>query len=61
MKVVTLQQLCGSDCRRLSDYRGKLRSALAELVTSGILCSWKIDQEDKVHVEKQTEKIDVTL
>jgi hypothetical protein len=52
MKVATLQQLCGSDCARLSDYRGKLRIALAELVEVEILANWLIDQDDKVHVHK---------
>ena len=52
MKVSTLLQLCGSDCGRLSDYRGKLRLALDELVTAGVIAGWNIDQEDKVHVHK---------
>jgi len=52
MKVATLQQLCGSDCARLSDYRGKLRIALAELVEVKTLANWLIDQDDKVHVHK---------
>jgi hypothetical protein len=53
MKVATLQELCGSHCGRLSDYRGKLRSALVELVEVETLTSWCIDQEDKVLVDKQ--------
>ena len=57
MKVSTLQQLCGSDCGRLSDYRSKLRSALDELVKAEILASWSIDQEDKVHVQKTDLKV----
>jgi len=52
MKVRTLQQLCGSDCGRLSDYRNKLRLAFDELVRAEIIASWVIDQEDKVHVQK---------
>ena len=57
MKVSTLQQLCGSDCGRLSDYRSKLRLALDELVKAEILASWSIDQEDKVHVQKTDLKV----
>ncbi|KAB2887126.1 MAG: Replication initiator protein A [Desulfobulbaceae bacterium] len=57
LKVVTLKQLCGSDCGRLSDYRGKLRYALAELVDIQILASWIIDQDDRVHVHKQEAKL----
>ena len=57
MKVSTLQQLCGSDCGRLSDFRSKLRLALDELVKAEILASWNIDQEDKVHVQKTDLKV----
>ena len=57
LKVATLRQLCGSDCGRLSDYRGKLRYALAELVNIHVLASWIIDQEDRVHVQKQEAKL----
>ena len=53
MKVATLKYLCGSECGRLSDYRGKLRAALDELVKCGVLDSWKIDRQDKVHVLKK--------
>ena len=49
-KVGTLRHLCGSNCHRLSDYRGKLRIALEELVYGGYLRAWHIDGEDKVHV-----------
>ena len=52
VKVTTLLHLCGSECGRLSDYRGKLRAALGELINAEVLASWKIDQEDKVHVRK---------
>lgn len=61
MKVATLQQLCGSDCGRLSDFRGKLRGALEELVTTEILSSWMIDREDKVHVQKRDLKISLPI
>ena len=56
MKVDTLKHLCGSNCRRLSDFRGKLRAALKELHNVELLASWKIDREDKVHVRKKTIK-----
>ena len=57
MKVSTLQQLCGSGCGRLSDFRSKLRLALDELVKAEIIASWSIDQEDKVHVQKSDLKV----
>lgn len=56
LKVATLRQLCGSNCRRLSDYRGKLRNALDELLENGFLTSWHIDKQDKVHIGKQLPK-----
>jgi hypothetical protein len=56
VKVETLKHLCGSDCGRLSDYRGKLRAALEELLKANVLSSWKIDHEDKVHVRKMDTK-----
>lgn len=49
-KVDTLRHLCGSNCHRLSDYRGNLRIALEELVYGGFLRAWHIDGKDKVHV-----------
>lgn len=52
MKVTTLKHLCGSECKRLVDYRRKLRSALSELCETGAIESWKIDQQDKVLVRK---------
>lgn len=52
MKVITLKHLCGSDCGRLADFRGKLCSALEELLTADILAFWEIDRDDKVQVQK---------
>ena len=49
-KVDTLRHLCGSNCHRLSNYRGNLRIALEELVYGGFLRAWHIDGKDKVHV-----------
>lgn len=56
LKVATLRQLCGSNCRRLSDYRGNLRNAFDELLENGFLTSWHIDKQDKVHIDKQPPK-----
>lgn len=56
IKVVTLQQLCGSEYGRLSDFRCKLRLALTELVGADIISSWLIDPEDKVRVQKPATK-----
>ena len=52
IKVETLRHLCGSSCGRLSDFRGRIRRALNELVEIQVLSSWKIDRKDKVHVKK---------
>jgi len=52
IKVATLRHLCGSSCGRLSDFRGKLRLALNELLKIQLIGSWKIDCKDKVHVQK---------
>jgi hypothetical protein len=52
VKVATLMRLCGSECHRLVDYRRSLRSAMGELVRVGAVNGWKIDQEDKVHVNR---------
>ena len=57
VKVITLKHLCGSVSSRLSGFRGNLRTALDELVKVGSLESWKIDLEDKVHVQKQGMKV----
>ncbi len=52
IKVITLKQLCGSHCNRLSDFRMKLRFALRELIDAEILITGIIDQDDKVHVQR---------
>jgi hypothetical protein len=52
IKVEILKQLCGSGCRRLSDFRTKLRLALQELIASQILITGDIDHYDKVHVQR---------
>ncbi len=53
IKVETLKQLCDSHIGRLSDFRGKLRRALEELSKAELIDSWKIDPQDKVHIEKR--------
>ncbi|MGB3209288.1 MAG: hypothetical protein WBB19_01140 [Desulforhopalus sp.] len=50
IKVSSLLILSGSGCSRLSDFRRQLKNSLIELVDIGVLMSWKIDSEDKVHV-----------
>ncbi len=56
MKVATLKLLCGSRSKRLVDYRRILRIAMNELVRVEAINSWKIDNTDKVHVQKNTTK-----
>ncbi len=52
MKVETLHKLCGSQAKRLADYRTDLRSALQKLaeVTGW---TWEIDDVDLVHIKKK--------
>ncbi|MBU1245343.1 replication initiator protein A [Myxococcota bacterium] len=52
MKVATLKHLCGSDCKRLVDYRRSIRNAMAELVNAGAIQAWQIDRKDKIHVQR---------
>lgn len=52
MKVKTLKQLCGSESKRLTDYRRNLRLAMAELVEIQAIYSWQIDEADKLHVQR---------
>ncbi len=55
IKVKSLLILSGSNCGRLSDFRRKLKKSLNELLKTGMLKSWEIDSEDKVHAIR-TEK-----
>ena len=57
IKVSTLKHPCGSECSRLSGFRSNLKTALDELIKAGFLASWKIDLEDKVHIQKQGIKV----
>lgn len=52
IKVLTLKSLCGSDCKRLVDFRRSLRSAMVELVCVGAVETWNIDTGDKLHVSR---------
>ncbi|MBU0945428.1 MAG: replication initiator protein A [Proteobacteria bacterium] len=56
MKVATLKILCGSSCKRLVDFRRILRMAMDELIRVESLENWKIDNTDKMHVQKNTTK-----
>lgn len=57
IKVVTLKHLCGSDCKRLADFRRNLRAAMDELVHVKAILDWQIDVQDKVHVQNPVENI----
>ena len=57
IKVVTLKHLCGSDCKRLVDFRRSLRAAMDELVHVKAILDWQIDAQDKVHVQNPAENI----
>jgi len=50
--VATLRDWSGSQNKSLADFRRKLRVALGELVRSGALAAWRIDDGDLVHVER---------
>ncbi len=52
MKIATLKHLCGSECKRLVDYRRNLRMAMDELVNVGAIQAWGIDTKDKMHVRR---------
>ncbi len=50
IKVITLKHLCGSDCKRLVDFRRGLRMAMQELKKVEAIGAWNIDATDKLHV-----------
>ncbi len=56
MKVETLKRLCGSDCKRLADYRRSLRKAMEELTHVQAIHAWQIDDKDKLHVQRFTNR-----
>ena len=49
-KVATLRDLCGSEESDLYGFRRKLREALAELESIGVINAWIIDKADLVHI-----------
>jgi hypothetical protein len=51
MKVATIRRLCGSGSEQLFHFREKLRAALDKL-TAATGWSWRIDENDLVHIEK---------
>jgi hypothetical protein len=51
-KVSTIKDLCGSTSKDLRDFRRMLKTALADLVTVGMLVDWSIDAKDLVTVQK---------
>jgi hypothetical protein len=52
IKVITLKILCGSNCHRLVDFRRSLRMAMDELVNVAAILAWRIDTQDKMHVQR---------
>ncbi len=52
MKVITIRRLCGSDCKRMGDFRRCLRRAMDELVNTGAIQAWHFDTSDKLHVQR---------
>lgn len=52
IKIATLKHLCGSDCKRLVDYRRSIRMAMDELVNVGAIKSWEINDDDKLHLQR---------
>ena len=51
-KVSTIKDLCGSTSKDLRDFRRMLKTALADLVTVGMLVDWTINEKDLVTVQK---------
>jgi hypothetical protein len=52
LKVATLHEWSGSQNKSLAGFRRHLRAALDELVRSGAITAWRIDDGDLVHVER---------
>ena len=51
-KVETIRDKCGSNDKTLKSFRQKLRQALDLLKEAGIICTWRIDDADLVHIER---------
>ncbi len=56
IKIITLKHLCGSECKRLVDFRRSVRRAMDELINVGAIHIWKIDVSDKLHVQRYAKK-----
>ena len=54
LPVEELKRLSGSDVKGLRFFRRALRTALEELEDVDVLARWKIDKQDRVHVELMT-------
>ena len=52
IKIITIKNLSGSECKRLVDFRRSLRMAMGELVNIEAIQTWKIDTNDKLHVQR---------
>jgi hypothetical protein len=52
MKLITIRLLCGSDCKRMGDFRRCLRRAMNELINVGAIQGWHVDSSDKLHVQR---------
>lgn len=52
IRVSTFHEKTGSKTKRLYHFRGQLRSSLDQLVAVGFLLSWRIDENDLVHVKR---------
>ena len=50
--VQYLHDITGSQTKALKRFRQNLKAALDELVGAGVLASWHIDEQDKVHFAK---------
>ncbi|MBK3780040.1 RepB family plasmid replication initiator protein [Paraburkholderia aspalathi] len=51
-----IHQQCGSQTKSLAHFRVTLKRALEELKKVGFLLSWRLDDTDKVHVERATHR-----
>jgi len=51
-KVETIREKCGSTTKDLKKFRQLLRQALDLLKKAGIITSWRIDEADRVHIER---------
>jgi len=51
-EVATLHEWSGSQNKSLAGFRRHLRAALDDLVRSGAIAAWRIDDGDLVHVER---------